>query len=106
MERSKSKALKLIETALGEKVGIATLMKAYRTRLGKTQPEIAKTLGTSKSEISDIENMRKLISLERAVTFAQTLGESTKVWAEIAIQDQINKLGLDMVVEVKHKNAS
>ena len=105
MERTKSKALKFIESSLGEPIGIATLLKAHRTRLGYTQPQIAKILNTSKSEISDIENRRKMISLERAVAFAQKLGESTAVWAEIAIQDQLNKLDLNLTVEVKTKSA-
>jgi transcriptional regulator with XRE-family HTH domain len=105
MKHPKSKALQIIEKAMGEPIGISTLLKAHRTRLGYTQPQIASILGTSKSDISDIETKKKTISLERAVTFADKLNESTKVWTEVAIQDQLNKLGLNLVVKIKHKSA-
>ena len=52
-----------MENITGETTGISTFLKGCRTRLGCTQSEMAKTLGTTKSEISDIENMQ--ITLKR-----------------------------------------
>ena len=65
-----------------------------------TIKDIADKLGISVSHISDLENGRKFVSVERAVEFAKKLGESEKFFVMIALQDLVTKADLDYEVNV------
>ena len=54
----------------------AKLMRGVRTRHDYTQREMALRLHISVSHLSDIENGRKFVSVERAAEFAKRLKDS------------------------------
>ena len=58
-------------------------------------------LGISKSHLCDIEKGRKIASLGRAVRFAEALGYLPASFAQLALQDLVNRAGLELTVQVK-----
>ncbi len=101
----KSKTTKLIEGILKEEFSFAMEIRAYRTREGLSQDDLAKKLGVKKSYISNIENKRDRVSPIQAVIFAQKLKENPIYWLKTVLQDQVNELqsttGQSIVVELK-----
>ena len=99
-EGKQSNALSLLEDSLGEAISLGMMLRAHRTRMGMTQSELAEKLKTTKSYISDVEKGRKHVSLEKAVQFARGLGEAEAVFAEIAVKDQLGRMGLQYSVHL------
>ncbi len=78
-------------------VGKITLAKViHSTRLCDelSQQEFASKLGISKQHLCDIEKGRKVVSPARAWAWAKKLGYHPKQWAELALQDLVEKEGL------------
>ena len=94
-----SSAKKYLENELGS-LTFGMLLRAYRTSEGITQLDLADKLGVTKSHISDLENGRKLVSVDRAAQIAKKLKESEKQFVRVALQDQVRKAGLDYEVDV------
>jgi transcriptional regulator with XRE-family HTH domain len=59
-----------------------------------SQQEFAAKLGISKQHLCDIEKGRKTVSPARAWGWAKALGYHPKQWAELALQDMLDKDGL------------
>lgn len=98
---SKNKKLdKILFSVLKEKVSLAMALRAYRTREDLTQEELALKLGVSKQYVSDIENKRRFVSVEKAYEYAVTLGESKKYFVMLALQDMVDQCGLNYKVSV------
>lgn len=77
--------------------GKLTLAKVIRsTRLAEefSQQEFAGKLEISKQHLCDVEKGRKLVSPARAWAWAKKLGYHPRQWAELALQDLIEKEGL------------
>lgn len=91
---------KYMEELLGERFSFAMLLRSIRTRDGLTQRELAEKLGVTVSHVSDIENGRKFVSVERASDFAHKLKDSEKFFISISLQDQLNQADLDYKVEI------
>ena len=79
----------------------ADVIHSIRLCQEKSATEFAKILGISKSHLCDIETGRKAVSLERAVVFAEILGDSKDLFVELALQTQIEKAGLDYKVTIE-----
>ncbi len=93
-------AKKFIDNLMGEKFSFAMLLRSIRTRDDLTQRELAEKLGVTVSHVSDIENGRKFVSVERASEFAHKLKDSEKFFVSIALQDQLNQADLDYKVNI------
>ena len=65
-----------------------------------SQSEFAKTLGVSRSHLCDVEKGRKVVSPERAAAWAETLGFPPTVFVKLALQEQLDRAGVKMSVEV------
>lgn len=96
----KSKAMKQLENISGEEFSFAMAVKAYRTREGLTQEQLAEKLGLKKSYISNIENKRDFVTLEQAIRFAKAFKEPAKVWMTFALQDMVDRTGVDVKVKL------
>lgn len=77
-------------------------------RLGEelTQIEMAKQLGITNSHLSDIENERKLVSVERAARWAEALGYHPADFVRMVLSDEVRRAGLDMRVRVEDGRAA
>jgi transcriptional regulator with XRE-family HTH domain len=93
-------AKNFMENLLGEPMSFAILLRSIRTRDDLTQKELADILEVTVSHISDIENGRKFVSVERAYEFAQKLKDYEKFFVAVALQDQVNQADLDFKVEI------
>ncbi len=89
-----------LKRILNEEMSFAMLLRSIRTRDKLTQKTLANKLGVSVSHISDLENGRKFVSVERASEFAKKLGESEKFFIMLALQDQLTNADLDYEVKV------
>lgn len=82
---------------LEKRAGPISIAKVIRsTRQGEeiSQQEFAATLGISKQHLCDIEAGRKGVSPARAWAWAVRLGFVPRQWAELALQDQLERDGL------------
>lgn len=58
---------------------------SYRTANQVSQVDFADQLQISKQELCNIEKGRKLVSVERAVSFAKLIGMPAKTFAKYAL---------------------
>ena len=89
-----------VRNLLGEPITLAALIEAVRLGEEQTQAEFAARLGISKAHLSDIESRRKAVSTERAARFATLLGCSPERWVKLALQDLVDRAGLEYTVQV------
>lgn len=66
-----------------------------------SQVKMAAKLKISKQDLCNIEKSRKIVSVERAVSFAKTLKLPVKTFATYALQDQLHKAGIEGEVIIK-----
>jgi len=66
-----------------------------------SQSEFARRLGVSRSHLCDVEKGRKVVSPERAAAWAKILGFPATVFVKLALQEQLDKAGVKMSVEVE-----
>lgn len=75
-------------------ISFGEMILSYRIAQEMTQVEMADKLKISKQDLCNIEKERKLVSVERAVSFAKKLKMPQKSFAKYALQDQLEKAGL------------
>ena len=66
-----------------------------------SQSEFARTLGVSRSHLCDVEKARKVVSPERAAAWAKILGFPDTVFVKLALQEQLDRAGVKMSVQVE-----
>lgn len=93
-------AKKFLEELLGEPMSFAMLLRSIRTRDNLTQKNLADKLDLTVSHISDLENGRKFVSVERASAFAYKLKEPERHFVTLALQDQLNQTSLKYKVKI------
>lgn len=92
------------KSAIREQTGhisFGEMVLSYRTANEITQVEFADQLQISKQDLCNIEKGRKLVSVERAVSFAKLIGMPAKTFAKYALQDQLVKAGVKGEVSIK-----
>ena len=92
--KNKTRAKSAIRKITG-RISFGEMISSFREAQELTQVEMAETLGISKQDLCNIEKGRKLVSVERAVSFAEALEMPPKTFAKYALQDQLHKAGLD-----------
>lgn len=88
--------------AIGKETGhisFGEMLHSFRQAQELTQADMAETLSISKQELCHIEKERKLVSVERAVKFANVLKVPAKVFTKYTLQDQLARSGLQTQVE-------
>lgn len=76
------------------KLTFAMVIRSTRQGDDFSQQEFAEKLGISKQHLCDIEKGRKVVSPARAWAWAKKLGYHPRQWAELALQDLVEKEGL------------
>lgn len=82
-------------------ISFGDALKDFREIQGYTQVELAKLLGISKQELCNIEKGRKIISVERSVTFAKALKLPKTVFASYILEDALYRAGIKGEVIIK-----
>lgn len=93
-------ASKALKRALGQ-LTLSRVLRSTREGEGLSQVQFAQKLGISKGHLCDIEHGRKVVSPARAAQFAKRLGYSVEQYVCLALQDELNKAGLALLVDVR-----
>lgn len=99
-KEKKSDAMKYLEKLTGGPLTIGRMIASIRLGEEMTLETFAKKLKISRSHLCDIEKGRKGVSVERAAFFAKTLGYSQMQFVRFALQDEVERAGLKMKVDV------
>ena len=99
-QRGRSEAMAFLENLSGGPLTLAKLLRSIREEEALTQAELADTLGISKQHLSHIENGRKVVSPERAASWAARLGYAESQFVRLALQDALHRVGLRYTVTV------
>jgi transcriptional regulator with XRE-family HTH domain len=73
------------------------LIESHRLAEESSQKDFAKFLGISASSLCDLEKGRKIPSPRRAAMIAKKLKVSAKLWVKVALQDYLDKEGLENI---------
>lgn len=97
----KSKTMKMLERINGRPLTLGGLIESIRIGEEQSQAEFARRLKISRSHLNDIEKGNKAVSPERAARFARILRFSAASFVELAIQSELDRVGLKFKVEIK-----
>jgi transcriptional regulator with XRE-family HTH domain len=100
-KEKKSDAVKFLEKLAGGPLTIGGMISSIRLGEDKTLEVFAKKLKISRSHLCDIEKGRKGVSVERAAAFAKILGHSQAQFVRFALQDEIERAGLNFKLKVE-----
>jgi transcriptional regulator with XRE-family HTH domain len=93
-------ALELLESLYGP-VTLGGMLWSLRVCDEISQAEFARRLSVSRSHLCDVEKGRKLVSAERAAAWAKVLGFPPTVFVKLALQEQLDRAGVKMNVQVE-----
>lgn len=105
MTTKTDKTLQILEKMLGYKPTMGTMLRAIRESDGMTQVEFAKLLKITPQKLCDIESGRRIISLKKAVEFAEILGDSPEYFVIQCLQDELERNEINITLNVKHLHA-
>jgi transcriptional regulator with XRE-family HTH domain len=101
------KSLSFLESLTRKKMTFGNLIWSIRECEEMSQTEFAKLLRVSRQYLCDIERGRRIVSTKTAAVFAKKLGYSPIQFIRLAIQDDLNKNGFHLDVEIhSQKNAA
>lgn len=98
------KTLKSMEKLTGGKLTLGKLICAIRQADEISQVEFAHKLKITKQHLCDIEHNRKTIGPKLAAKYAAILGYSKEQFIRLALQDLVDRAGLNVQVEIYLKN--
>jgi len=90
----------LLDDLVGGPLTFGDAVRAARDLIGISQAQLAQRLGTGRQSVCDIEKGRALVSVEKAAKIANALDHNRKLFVRLALQDQIARAGLKLVVKV------
>lgn len=93
--KGKSQAEAVVEKYTSGPLTLGRFIASIRKGEGMDLLTFGKLLGISRSHLSDLENGRKPVSAELAAQYAKKLGYSEKQFIRLALQDSLNRQGLD-----------
>ncbi len=93
-------AMELLESLYGP-VTLGGMLWSLRMCDEISQAEFARRLGVSRSHLCDVEKGRKVVSPERAAAWAKVLGFPETVFVKLALQEQLDRAGVKMNVQVE-----
>jgi len=89
-----------LDDLIGEPLSLGSLLLAIREADDVPQAELARRLGISRSHLCDIEKGRKVVSPERAASFADELGYGREQFVRLALQQLVEAAGLSFKVSL------
>lgn len=103
MSRTNQNALAKLEDLIGEPVTFGLYLKSIREGEELTQVAFSEKLGVSVQHLSNVENGRKSVSIERAEAWGKVLGYPETMFVQLALQDQFERAGLQGYNVTVHK---
>jgi len=100
-------SMTFLENLTGKKVTMGHLLWSIRACEELSQVDFSKILGVSRQYLCDLEHNRRIVSAKMAASFASKLGYSPMHFIQIAMQDELNKYGLNFDIQLtEHKKAA
>ena len=99
--KKKSTTVKFLEQLAGRPLTLGGLLESLRLAENQSQTHFARILKISPSHLCDIEKGRKFVSPARAALFAKALGRSEVQFVRLALQDELDRSGLNLKVHVE-----
>lgn len=96
------KSMIFLENLTGKKMTLGNLLWSIRECVEMNQAEFAKKIKVSRQYLCDVERGRRIVSTKAAADFAAKLGYSPVQFIRLAIQDELNKNGFQLDVEIRH----
>lgn len=96
----KSDAMKFLEGVIGGPLTFGMLIRSIRMGEEESLETFAAKLGVSRQNLSDIEQNRRGVSVERAAEWAKTLGYGSEQFVELAVQAQLDAAGIELRASV------
>lgn len=84
-----------------ETLTIGKIIRSYRKANKIRQADLAMQLKISQSYMWDLESDRSPLTPQKASELAQALGQSEKLFIQLAIQDQLNRKGFQYKVDLQ-----
>ncbi len=94
------KTLSDLEKITGTKLTLGKMLWAIREADDISQVDFADTLKISRQHLCDIEHGRKSVSPKLAAKYAEILGYSKEQFIRLALQDLVDRDGLNVQVEI------
>lgn len=94
----KSDAIKFLEELRGGPLTFGAMVRSIRETDELTQEEVALKVRVSKQHVSDVENGRKKVSIERAARWAKALGYPPASFVRLVAQEEIDAVGVKLRV--------
>ena len=94
------KSMEFLENITNKKMTLGNLLWSIRECEEMSQVEFAKMLRVSRQYLCDVERGRRIVSTKAAADFAAKLGHSPIQFIRLAIQDELNKNGFHLDVEI------
>ncbi len=92
----KSAAVRFLEERSGGPLTFGRLLRSIRLGEEESLETFAAKLGVSRQNLSDIEQERRGVSVERAAAWADKLGYDRTQFVELALQAQLDAANLDL----------
>jgi transcriptional regulator with XRE-family HTH domain len=100
MSKRNKQTIDFLDSLTGGPLTFGDAVKAARELIEISQAELARRLQIGRQSVCDIEKGRALVSVEKATKFAKALEHNEKLFVRLALQDQVVKAGLKLVVSV------
>lgn len=78
-----------------------TAIQTLRTREKISQAEFARKIGVPRQYICDVEKGRNPVSVAQAARFAEAFGHKPTVLVQVAIEDELRAVGLNLQVRIR-----
>lgn len=95
------KTIATLEKIAKKKLTLGNFLCAIREGEEMSQRQFGRLLGVSSQYLCDVEHGRRIISAKSAAEFAQKLGYSPLQFVKLALQDELDKYGLDFKLDLK-----
>ena len=101
IKRTKSQAMLQLEKITGGPMTLGRYLKSIRLGEELTQKTFATHLGISPQHLSDIENDREAVEVDRAARFAKILGYPVEQFIRLALDAKLKKAKLRFTVQLR-----
>lgn len=98
--KAREDAIEYFERTTGP-LTLARYLRAIRLGEEQSLEEFATILGVSKAHLSDVENGRRTVSVERAAAWSKLLGHHAEQFVQLALQAELDAVGIKLKVSVK-----
>lgn len=100
-KRKSVEAEKFLMSLIKRPIRFGSMIRSLRKCDEISQVELAKKMGVTRAYLCDVEKGRHVPTIDLALRMAKVMGYLPEQFVSMALQDQLDKAGLKMRVELK-----